>query len=242
MRLIQPAWPLPENVSLGWTTRQGGVSTAPFDTFNLARHVGDQDNHITENRARLLTELPGADDIRWLSQTHSRIAVDATQVENGIEADAAFTTQQRLACCVMTADCLPVFFWNEDGSQVAVAHAGWRGLADGILEATLSSFASPHTVSCGLGPSIGPDAFEVGEDVLQAFSNWPEANNCFQPRPEPGKWLADLPALAAAWLKQAGVTAVYASGECTYQQAARYFSYRRDGQTGRMANLIWLTP
>lgn len=240
MSLIVPDWPLPAGVRLGWTDRRGGASEAPFDTFNLARHVGDRPGAVTENRARLLADMTGASEIRWLSQVHSAIAIEAESVDNGVEADAAWTRTPGLACGVMTADCLPVFFWQRDGRQVAVAHAGWRGLANGVLAETLASFESPEAVACGLGPAIGPAAFEVGADVLEAFRDWPGAEACFEAGNRDGKWLADLPELAACWLRKAGVAEVYESGECTFSLAERYFSYRRDGVTGRMANVIWV--
>ena len=239
MSLITPDWPLPAGVRLGWTDRRGGVGEPPFDSFNLAHHVGDRPESVTENRARLLARMQGASDIRWLSQIHSTVAVDAVSTENGTEADAAWARKTGLACSVMTADCLPVFFWQRDGGQVAVAHAGWRGLASGILDKTLASFESPAEVCCGLGPAIGPQAFEVGADVVDAFRDWPEAGTCFAAREQAGKWLTDLPELARHWLLEAGVAAVYACDECTFSLADRYFSYRRDGRTGRMANVIW---
>jgi len=240
MSLITPEWPLPVGVRLGWTDRGGGVSAPPFDTFNLAHHVGDKPGNVTENRARLLVDMTGASDIRWLSQIHSTRAVQAEASDNGTEADAAWTREPGLACSVMTADCLPVFFWQRDGHQVAVAHAGWRGLANGILAETLACFESPESVVCGLGPAIGSTAFEVGADVVEAFRAWPGAGECFVAREQAGKWLADLPGLAKHWLRKAGVGEVFESGECTFGQSERYFSFRRDGRTGRMANVIWL--
>lgn len=240
MSLVTPDWPLPAGVRLGWTDRRGGVSEAPFEAFNLAHHVGDRADAVAENRSRLLATMTGANEIRWLSQTHSTVAIRADTVDNGIEADAAWTRTPGLVCGVMTADCLPVFFWRRDGGQVAVAHAGWRGLANGILAETLACFEAPENVVCGLGPAIGPAAFEVGADVVDAFREWPGAGECFKPRKQAGKWLADLPGLAERWLRDAGVSEVFDSRECTFSQPERYFSYRRDGVTGRMANVIWV--
>lgn len=240
MSLIVPDWPLPKSVRLGWTDREGGVSEPPFETFNLAHHVGDTAESVIENRNRLLVQMDGADTIRWLSQVHSTTAVKADAVDNGIEADSAWTRQRGLACSVMTADCLPVFFWQQDGRQVAVAHAGWRGLANGVLAETLSNFESPETVEAGLGPAIGPASFEVGADVVDAFRDWPGAEECFKVRAQEGKWLADLPGLAKRWLQSAGLSTVFGSDDCTFAQPERYYSYRRDGKTGRMANVIWL--
>lgn len=240
MSLIAPDWPLPTGVRLGWTQRSGGVSAAPFDSFNLAHHVGDAAEAVASNRERLLAAMPGCSAIRWLSQVHGIEVKDAAASANGETADAAFCDQPGLAACVMTADCLPVFFWNSNGDRIAIAHAGWRGLAGGVLQQTLVQFDNPASVHCGLGPAIGQSAFEVGSDVLDAFADWPQADKAFQATDRDGKWLADLPQLAATWLKQAGVASVHRSEECTYIQADDYFSYRRDGRTGRMANLIWI--
>lgn len=240
MSVIFPDWPLPQGVRLAWTDRSDGVSQAPFDSFNLAHHVGDEAAAVDANRQQLLTSLPGCTDIRWLSQVHGTDVRDVSHSHNGEAADAAVTTEPGFAACVMTADCLPVFFWQEDAAQVAIAHAGWRGLAGGVLANTLAQFDNPAQVECGLGPAIGPTAFEVGADVVEAFAGWPDADRAFQTTDKTAKWLADLPALAAAWLRQAGVASVHHSHACTYEQASDYYSYRRDGRTGRMANLIWI--
>lgn len=240
MSLVQPAWPLPEGVQLGWTQRHGGVSAAPFDSFNLAHHVGDDPAAVDANRQQLLTRLAGCNSIRWLSQVHGTEVLNSADCNNGDTADAAISTEPGLAACVMTADCLPVFFWQADGRQVAIAHAGWRGLAGGVLAQTLARFDDAQAVHCGLGPAIGPTAFEVGAEVVDAFAGWPGVESAFQPTARAGKFLGDLPALAAAWLLDAGVAAVHRSDTCTFVQAPHYYSYRRDGRTGRMANLIWI--
>lgn len=240
MSLVIPSWPLPAGIHLGWTDRLGGVSAKPFDSFNLAHHVGDSPVAVESNRAELLSQMAGCRSVRWLSQVHGIRAVNAAEVDDGVEADAAWTDVPGLAAAVMTADCLPVFFWQRGEPRVAVAHAGWRGLAAGVLPATLAAFPDISQVQCGLGPAIGPEAFEVGQDVLDAFSYWPRAEQLFHPAPAEGKWLANLPGLAEAQLKMLGVKAVYRSGICTYSRTDHYYSYRRDGQTGRMANLIWI--
>ena len=239
MSILVPDWPLPQGVHLAWTQRQGGVSEQPFDRFNLAHHVGDDAAAVDANRQQLLAALPGCHDIRWLSQVHGTEVKDVCCSQNGEPADAAFATEPGIAACVMTADCLPVFFWQADGTKVAIAHAGWRGLAAGVLANTLAQFDDPAQVSCGLGPAIGPTAFEVGAEVVDAFAGWPQSESAFQPTENAGKWLGDLPGLAAAWLQQAGVAVVQRSNACTFVNATDYFSFRRDGRTGRMANLIW---
>lgn len=241
MSLVIPNWPLPARIRLGWTDRSGGVSPVPFDEFNLAHHVGDRPDAVEANRTALLASMTGCRAIRWFSQVHGTTVVDAAHSPDGTEADAAWTDRPGLAPCVMTADCLPVFFWQRDGTAVAVAHAGWRGLAGGVLDATLARFPDPGRVECALGPAIGPDAFEVGTDVREAFADWPGADGLFQPRRTPGKWLADLPGLAESLLRALGVARVYRADHCTFSRPEQYYSYRREGTTGRMANLIWIT-
>ncbi|MDO8331420.1 MAG: peptidoglycan editing factor PgeF [Fluviicoccus sp.] len=247
--LILPDWPAPANVRAVVTTRQGGVSQAPYDSFNLAFHVGDEAPAVVDNRRQLFTRL---NDIapcgppQWLQQVHGTEVVDAfsepkKRAQLVPEADAVTTTQRGLPCVVMTADCLPVFFCNETGTRVAVAHAGWRGLCHGVLENTLAKFESPAEVLCWLGPAIGPDAFEVGEDVRQAFlAVDPSAASAFDATAQPGKYLADIYELARQRLTRAGVGMVSGGGLCTYTDAARFYSYRRNSQTGRMASVIWL--
>lgn len=222
------------------TTREGGVSQAPWASLNLGDHVGDDPAHVAENRARLRQQLPA--DPNWLKQVHSAAVVEAGSGE--FEADAVFTRQAGSVCAVLTADCLPVLFCDRAGSVVAAAHAGWRGLADGVLEATVDAMqVPPGEVLAWMGAAIGPHAFEVGDDVRRAFVDpHPEAAAAFVPHPSgvPGKWLADIYQLARIRLEQMGVRAVYGGGRCTFSEAETFYSYRRDGVTGRMASLIWL--
>jgi YfiH family protein len=219
------------------TTREGGVSAAPWASFNLGDHVGDNAAHVVANRTHLRQQLPS--DPGWLKQVHS-----AKVVETGAgvpEADASLTRQTGTVCAVLTADCLPVLFCDRAGSVVAAAHAGWRGLADGVLEATVAAMqVAPGDILAWMGAAIGPQAFEVGDEVRQAFvAQHPEAAMAFHPH-APGKWLADIYQLARIRLESAGVQAVYGGGRCTFTETERFFSYRRDGVTGRMASLIWL--
>ncbi|WP_320825523.1 peptidoglycan editing factor PgeF [Reinekea sp.] len=230
-------WPLPANVQAGWTTRQGGFSGAPYGSFNLADHVDEAPATVAANRQLLQQRLPGAPRLTWLHQTHSNIVVNAVAADLKQEQDGSYSRAVGLACCVLTADCLPVFFWTADGSQVAIAHAGWRGLADDILLASLATFDPGSRIYCGIGPAIGPAAFEVGPDVRVAFKSWPGYERFF--RPKSGKYLGDLAGLATQQLLAAGVQKVYRANACTVQSPELYYSYRRDGQTGRMANLIW---
>ncbi|MCP5161143.1 MAG: peptidoglycan editing factor PgeF [Hahellaceae bacterium] len=240
-RLIVPDWPAPENVKALISTRQGGCSQAPFKSFNLGDHVGDCFRHVSHNRQCLLSAGEGLQTIQWLKQVHG-IAVCEAQGDDLVrEADASFTQRAGLGCAVMTADCLPVLFCNQAGTRVAAAHAGWRGLLKGVLEATLARFDSDDRIFAYLGPAIGPQAFEVGLEVYDAFvqinANWAQA---FQPSEQPAHWYADLYALARMRLAEAGVSQVFGGDYCTYTDANRFFSHRRDRVTGRMASLIWL--
>jgi YfiH family protein len=239
--LILPDWPAPVRVKSLMTTRAGGVSQAPWASLNLGDHVGDDPAHVAANRARLRQQLPG--EPAWLRQVHGARAVQVGQDSNR-EADAAYTRLTGQVCAVLTADCLPVLFCDRAGSVVAAAHAGWRGLVGGVLEATVAAMqVQPGEILAWMGAAIGPQAFEVGDEVRQAFvAQHAEAAAAFLPSPgaAPGKWLADIYQLARVRLNHVGVQAIYGGGCCTYQEAASFYSYRRDGVTGRMASLIWL--
>ncbi len=238
---IVPDWPAPDSISARVTTRKGGCSQAPFATFNLGDHVGDDPAAVASNR-RLLREtlsLPGKP--RWLEQVHGMRVVDAAAAGQTEKADASYVRQPGIVCAVMTADCLPVFFCAADGSEVAVAHAGWRGLAAGVLEATVEAMTTPAgEMLAWLGPAIGPEAFEVGEEVRMAFVRKNPAAEAAFSKKQNGKWLADIYALARIRLGEAGVTHISGGGFCTFKNAEQFFSYRRDGATGRMASLIWI--
>ncbi|GGO63310.1 peptidoglycan editing factor PgeF [Bowmanella pacifica] len=232
---IQPDWPAPKRVQAISTTRQGGVSRAPFESLNLGMHVGDSEKDVLANRQ----QLPRSEQIIWLNQVHGN-AVHRLNVgsEQNVSADASIALDTGITCAVMTADCLPVLFCHRQGLAVGAAHAGWRGLAAGVLENTLAALpGQPEDYLVWLGPAIGPNAFEVGEDVKQAFAADYDA---FKSTDKSGKFLADIYQLARACLARAGVNEIYGGEYCTHQQACRFFSYRRDGQTGRMASLIWL--
>ncbi len=230
--MIIPDWPAPPSIRALTTTREGGVSQGPYASLNLAGHVGDDPRAVAENRARLERALRLPASPCWLRQIHSSRVVEAKE---GVEADGSFTYRPGIVCAVLTADCLPVLLCDP-GGQVAAVHAGWRGLAAGVLEAALAAFPSPHRVMAWLGPAIGPAAYEVGEEVKGAF---PEDGEAFHP--QGGRWRADLPRIAQRRLKRAGVRAIYESRACTFE-SRRFFSYRRDGITGRMATLIWIEP
>lgn len=247
MELIIPDWPdLPVNVGALSTTRRGGTSLAPFDDgsgtggLNLGMHVADCQLHVRENRNLLRAVLPA--EPAWLAQVHGTTIVDAAGLSDVPEADASFATAKGVVCAVMTADCLPVLFCDRPGHVVAAAHAGWRGLSAGILEKTVSSMraADAGEIMAWLGPAIGPEYFEVGEDVRQAFvAHDASASDAFKPIAG-GKYLADITMLARGRLRNAGVHCISGGGFCTVGDARRFFSYRRDKVTGRMASLIWL--
>lgn len=238
--LLFPDWPAPASVRACVTTCEGGVSAAPYASLNLGAHVGDDPQSVVQNRLRLTAHfgiLPA-----WLNQVHGVHVVDADPTRV-LEADASWTTTPGIACTAMTADCLPALFCNRAGTQVAAAHAGWRGLAAGVLEATVNSFSEPPEQVMGwLGPAIGPRRFEVGAEVRETFmATHPHAADAFVPGAAPGKFLADIYALARIRLAAVGVTAVYGGGWCTVEDE-RFFSYRRASVTGRFASLVWLEP
>lgn len=248
LALIAPVWRTPPNVLALATTRLGGESVSPYDGLNLGDHVGDDSESVSANRACVADTLPQGAAIAWLSQVHGTDVVQATTGCGAPEADAQWSREPGVACAVLTADCLPVLFCSAGGDVVAAAHAGWRGLQAGVLEATVAAMAvDPGDVLAWLGPAIGPDAFEVGTEVRDAFLGAAgpglssDTSACFRPRPEaPGKWFADLYGLARVRLMTMGVHRVSGGGYCTHGDSRRFFSHRRDGRTGRMASLVML--
>ncbi|HAW93999.1 MULTISPECIES: peptidoglycan editing factor PgeF [unclassified Arsukibacterium] len=239
--LIKPAWPAPANVKAISSTRHGGYSAGPFHSLNLGNHVGDSADAVRRNRQQFQTNAAMPGQPVWLNQTHSTHCISLSSVAiTNCDADASFSVQPGLICTVMTADCLPVLICNRQGTEVAAIHAGWRGLCNGIIENTLQLFSRPDDCMAWLGPAISQQAFEVGADVRAAFMQQdPGAGAAFVPGVS-GKWFADLYLLARQRLTASGIHAIYGAEYCTYQQTADFFSYRRDGQTGRMATAIWL--
>lgn len=234
-----PDWPAPANVYARVTTRAGGASLPPYDGFNLGDHVGDDPAAVAANRAELRTFCPA--DPKWLKQVHGVAVACADTMQATEAADASVAFQPNTVSVVLTADCLPVLFCNRAGTVVAAAHAGWRGLAAGVLEATLKAMrTNPDEILAWMGPAIGAQAFEVGDEVRTVFvRDLPGASQAFKPG-LPGKWFADIYLLARLRLARAGVNQVYGGGLCTYTDAARFYSFRRNPVTGRMASLIWI--
>lgn len=236
---IIPDWPAPSGVKAFVTTRVGGVSSGPYASLNLGRHVADDPAAVAENRARVRCFLPA--DPRWLRQVHGNRVVVADATVDEPEADAAVTRKAGSVLAIQVADCMPVLLCDRAGTVIAASHAGWRGLAGGVIEQTVQTMGvRAGSLLAWLGPAIGPGNFEVGGDVRAAFcAREPDDEAYFRARPN-GKWLADLYGLARQRLARLGVTAISGGGFCTVSDSARFFSYRRDGLTGRMAALIWL--
>lgn len=247
---IRPGWPAPPRVGAVSTTRVGGVSRAPFDSFNLGPGSGDDPAAIAANQRRLRAALDLPSEPAWLRQVHGSRVIHlpagrsnaGLETESRPEADAAWTDRPGTVCAVLTADCLPVLLCTQAGGAVAAVHCGWRGLAAGVLtEAIRAMPGEASELMAWLGPAIGPEVYEVGPEVRQAFVERGEASSqAFRPGADWNKFYCDLYAIAHIELQEAGVRAVYGGGFCTYSDAERFFSYRRDGRTGRMATLIWM--
>ena len=240
---IIPDWPSPAGIRAAFTLRRGGVSRPPFDTFNVAAHVGDDPEAIAENRALLRDSLELPAEPVWLEQVHGHRVVDLdrlTSRDSVGPADAATTRSLGRVCAIQVADCMPVLFAAADGSVVGAAHAGWRGLAGGVLESTVRAMHAPAgELIAWMGPAIGQANFEVGEEVRAAFLAADDGASAAFAANGRGRWQCDLYALARRRLTTLGVSAVHGGGWCTYADAGRFFSYRRDGRCGRMTALIW---
>ena len=237
---IIPDWPAPARVKAIQTTRQGGVSAAPYGSLNLGGHVGDNPLAVERNRILLNKLLPS--EPVWLEQIHGTLVANADRASCQPQADACIARHRAAVCAVMTADCLPVLLCDAQGGVVGAAHAGWRGLCDGVIEATvLAMGVAPQSLMAWLGPAISQENFEVGDEVRAAFVTvQPQAASAFIAG-QSGKWFADIYALARLRLNALGITQIYGGGRCTYRERGQFFSYRRDGVTGRMGTFIWLT-
>jgi YfiH family protein len=245
LAVITPEWAAPARVRAAFTLRQGGVSRAPFDTLNLGSALDDEPAAVVENRRRVRAALALPAEPSWLEQVHGTSVVTDRDLDPKTEveprADAIVTRVPGRVCVVRVADCMPVLLATRDGAAVAAAHAGWRGLAAGVIEATIRALETPPAqLIAWLGPAIGPRHFEVGEEVRRAFVGADAGAATAFVRNERGRWQCDLPALARRRLDALGVTAVGGGVWCTHSDRERFFSYRRDGRCGRMAAFIWL--
>ncbi len=242
LELIYPDWDAPAQIQALCTTRYGGVSDGLYASLNLAAHVEDDPAHVSQNRERLATQIDLPAEPQWLEQTHSTTVVDLDH-ENHRLGDAALSSTPGTIAVVLTADCLPVLLCNRAGDEVAAAHAGWRGLVNGVIEQTVNAMRSePGQLMAWLGPAIGPQSFEVGSEVREAFiQRHAKADACFREN-RPGHYLADLYALARLRLELLGISAISGGDYCTFEDDQRFFSYRRDRQTGRQASLIYIHP
>lgn len=238
LTFITPDWPAPANVKALQTTRNGGVSTGVYASLNLGDHVKDHPQHVAANRQLLSAYLPS--EPVWLNQVHGVRVIDAALSSCLESADASFATRKQVVCVTMTADCLPVLLCDQAGTVVAAIHAGWRSLCDGVIEATVAAMpVQANQLMAWLGPAIGPEAFEVGGEVRAQFiAQDTQAALAFHPKGD--KWLGDLYVIARQRLHTLGITQVYGGGRCTFNEPETFFSYRRDGDTGRMGCFIWL--
>jgi YfiH family protein len=241
---IYPDWPAPANIKAVMTTRHGGVSLPPFDGLNLGDHVDDDPKAVQTNRQQLATDLSLPTQPAWLTQVHGIAVADCKSAQSTDEADAIVGTNQNDVCAIMTADCLPVLFCNTQGTVIAAAHAGWRGLASGVLETTIANMKCDNKeILVWMGAAIGPDAFEVGDEVRENFvTQDPKSSGAFTTLSNE-KWLADIYKLARIRFSQVGIPKenIYGGGRCTYKETTEFYSYRRESRTGRMASLIWRT-
>lgn len=239
---LVPEWPARSWVRACVTTRLGGVSEGCYAALNLADHVGDEPRHVAENRRRLHSALHLPAEPMWLQQVHGTTVVNAGAVSPGCVGDASFADRPGRVCAVLTADCLPLLLCDSAGTRVAVVHAGWRGLLGGVIERAVLALHRPGSgLLAWLGPAIGPKVFEVGEEVRAAFvTEDAAAARAFVPSSAAGHWLADIYILARLRLQRVHVNQIYGGHWCTMSDVERFYSYRRDKVTGRMASLIWL--
>ncbi|MFI3190420.1 multi-copper polyphenol oxidoreductase [Crenothrix sp. D3] len=237
---ITPDWPAPANIHAATTLRTGGVSVTPYDSLNPATHVGDDEDCVRENRQRIKTMLALPSEPVWLEQTHSNLVINAGQATTLQQADASVSDQAGVVCAVLTADCLPLLICSTDGQQIAAIHAGWKGLLAGIITNTINVLATTE-VLVWLGPAIGAACFEVGAEVREVFVAKSAVFASAFTQTNTNKYLADIYQLARIELATLGIHAVYGGEFCTVTDQARFYSYRRDTQTGRLATLIWRT-
>ncbi len=242
IEVIRPDWPPSERIRALCTTRHDGNSTGAYEGLNLAQHVGDDNQSVNSNRQLLRQQLDLPGDPCWLNQTHSTdVTLLCGSHSYQVNADAAISRQPGMIAVVMTADCVPILFCNRDATEVAAIHAGWRGLVDGIIEKTLNNMRSDAVqLLAWVGPAISQSRFEVGPELFELFVEKDEQAESRFKANRPGHWLCDLPGLVQDKLRQQGVSGVYLSGICSFEDESRFYSYRRNKVTGRMASMIWI--
>ncbi len=242
LQWLEPAWPAPPQVHALSLLRSGGMSQGLFASLNPALHVGDEEADVRENRRRIRDFFSLPDEPLWLNQVHGIKVSDCSDTTPDPQADGSYARGFDRVCAVLTADCLPILLCDRGGQEVAALHAGWRGLAAGVIESALTLFHSPpeQLMAC-LGPAIGAGAFEVGEEVRELFCQQHEDQDLITESHREGHWFADLQGLARRRLERLGVSALFSMGGCTFTEKEDYFSFRRDQQCGRMATLIWLS-
>ena len=233
-------WPAPNNVHAGTSIRTGGYSKKPYDALNLALHVGDAADNVKKNRSTLSKHLKLQSEPVWLNQIHSSKIISIDTPSDNLDADASLTTKQNKICVVMTADCVPILFCNQNGTKVAAIHAGWKGICNGIIENAIKAFSQPQTILAWIGPCIGKDYYEIGKDVYEScLGHSNSLKNAFR-QTDTVHWQADLTIMAKIILKKEGVGSIHECGLCTYKMDKMFYSYRRDGHTGRTASMIWM--
>lgn len=241
-RWIPASWPAPAWINAGTTTRLGGHSQPPFDGFNLANHVGDEEKNVKANRDEMKSLLELRNEPVWIAQQHGNVVIDAVAASNGDIADGIYTNKAHIVCQILTADCVPVLLCNQTGTEIAAIHAGWQGLCKGILIQAIGKFTSaPETILAWIGPHIGPASYEVKEDMRDKCiaSMGTEVRSAFT-KIDNEHFHADLEQMVRLNLHALGVSGISTSGYCCYKEQNLFYSYRRDGKTGRMASLIWI--
>lgn len=233
-------WPAPKHVRAGTTIRLGGHSQAPYNDLNLALHVGDEPGNVKKNREIIINYLELQSDPIWLDQTHSSNIIPINTAPENREADGSFTTKQHKVCTIMTADCVPVLFCNNKGTKIASIHAGWKGICRGIIENAIKEFSEPDSMLAWIGPCISSEYYEVGKDVYERCLNHSTPLKSEFNQIDEDHWHCDLANIVKIILKNTGVGAIYECGLCTYKMDDLFFSYRREGNTGRTASMIWM--
>jgi len=233
-------WPAPKQVHAGTTLRFGGHSQTPFNDLNLAHHVGDVSANVYKNREIIINHLELQSEPVWLDQTHSSNIISIDNMPENRKADGSFTTKQNKVCTIMTADCVPVLFCNNNGTKIAAIHAGWKGICRGIIENAIKTFSGPESILAWIGPCISSEFYEVGEDVYAGCLNHSSSLKSAFNQTNKDHWYCNLANIVKIILKNAGVGAIYECGLCTYKMNKLFYSYRRDGNTGRTASMIWM--